>query len=296
MERNQCTLDLAKRKIHFGEIEAQVDLTPVPQEAVKEQVCAIVTLGETRVIPPLSELEVMAVVENGNITKGTWILESSNLGPSLMVARSIVKPEEGKVPGRLLNPRGEQLFTLLVEYSDIFANNDSDYGHTNKVCHNIPTGNSPPIRQQLRRIPLCRRDEVKKLLQDMRARQVIRPSNSPWAAPIVLVRKKDRSTRFCVDYRKVNTATRKDAYPLPRVDDTLDTLAGSKWFSTLDLISGYWQVEVDQKDREKTAFTTPEGLFEFNVMPFGLCNAPATLQRLMDLVLAGLQQLPRLPR
>ena len=348
LERNQCTLDLAKRKIHFGEIEAQVDLAPVPQEAVKEQVCARVMLGETRVIPPLSELEVMADVEDGNITKGTWILESSNPRPTLMVARSIVKPEEGKVPVRLLNPRGEpatvyqgttlavleqveepisvstiqedkseadpsselkstlwklvsesdvpltpteqeQLFTLLVEYSDIFANNDSDYGHTNKVCHNIPTGDSPPIRQQLRRIPLYRRDEVKKLLQDMRARQVIRPSNSPWASPIVLVRKRDGSTRFCVDYRKVNTVTRKDAYPLPRVDDTLDTLAGSKWFSTLDLISGYWQVEVDQKDREKTAFTTPEGLFEFNVMPFGLCNAPATFQRLMDLVLAGLQ-------
>ena len=142
----------------------------------------------------------------------------------------------------------EQLFTLLVEYSDIFANNDSDYGHTNKVCHNIPTGNSPPIRQQLRRIPLCRRDEVKKLLQDMHARQVIRPSNSPWASPIVLVCKRDGSTRFCIDYHKVNTVTRKDAYPLPRVDDTLDTLAGSKWYSTLDLISGYWQVEVDQKD------------------------------------------------
>ena len=91
------------------------------------------------------------------------------------------------------------------------------------------------------------------------------------------------------DYRKVNSVTRKDAYPLPRIDDTLDTLAGSQLFSTLDLISGYWQVEVDSKDREKTAFCTPLGLFEFRVMPFGLCNAPATFQRLMDLVLAGLQ-------
>ena len=80
----------------------------------------------------------------------------------------------------------------------------------------------------------------------------------------------------------MNHITRKDAYPLPRVDNTLDTLAGSKWFSTLDLISGYWQVEDDKKDREKTAFCTPDRLFDFNVMPFGLCNAPGTFERLMD--------------
>ena len=114
------------------------------------------------------------------------------------------------------------------------------------------------------------------------------PSTSPWASPIVLVRKKDGSTRFCVDYRKLNCLTRKDAYPIPKIDETLDTLAGAKLFSTLDLRSGYWQVQVNPEHRDKTAFCTPEGLFEFNVMPFGLCNAPATFQRLMDSVLAGL--------
>ena len=88
--------------------------------------------------------------------------------------------------------------------------------------------------------------------------------------------KKDNTLRFCVDYRKVNELTRKDAYPLPRVDDTLETLSGSKWFSTLDLLSGYWQVKVEECDRDKTAFVTKEGLDEFKVMPFGLSNAPAT--------------------
>ena len=162
-------------------------------------------------------------------------------------------------------------------------------GRTGALQHRIETGSAIPIRQQARRVLLPRRETVHKLLQEMLSRNVISPLKSPWASPIVLVKKKDGSTRFCVDYRKVNEVTRKDAYPLPRVDDSLDTLAGSKWFTTLDLKSGYWQVEVDPEHREKTAFCTQEGLFEFNVMPFGLCNAPATFQRLMDSVLAGLQ-------
>ena len=121
---------------------------------------------------------------------------------------------------------------------------------------------------------------MRRLLRRMLDQQVIQNSSSPCTSPIVLVKKEDGNCRFCVDYRKVNSITRKDAYPLPRVDDILDALAGSKVFSTLDLISGYWQVEVAPQDCPKTAFCTTEGLFEFNVMPFGLCNAPATFPAL----------------
>ena len=119
-------------------------------------------------------------------------------------------------------------------------------------------------------------------------RGVIEPCQSSWASPVVLVTKKDGSTRFCMDYRKVNEVTRKDAYPLPRIDDTLNVLRGSQYFSTLDLYSGYWQVKMDSKDIDKTAFVTRQGLFRFTVMPFGLCNAPATFEQLMELVLSGL--------
>lgn len=115
------------------------------------------------------------------------------------------------------------------------------------------------------------------------------PSCSAWASPVVLVRKKDDEVRWCVDYRKVNEGTQKDACPLPKIEECLDTLSGSELFSTLDLLSGYHQFDVKEKDRPKTAFITKRGLFEYTRMPSGLCNASSTFQRGIELVLRGLQ-------
>ena len=114
-------------------------------------------------------------------------------------------------------------------------------------------------------------------------------SDSPWSAPVVFVTKKEGGTRFCVDYRRLNLATVKDAYRLPRIDDTLDMLAGKRWFSTLDLAIGYWQVSLSPEVSCKIAFATHSRLFQFKVMPFGLCNAPATFERLIDQILQGLR-------
>lgn len=109
-----------------------------------------------------------------------------------------------------------------------------------------------------------------------------RPSNSSLAAPIVMVKTKDQNSRLCVDYRALNEQIIKDAYPLPRIQDTLETLSTAKFFSTLDLTSGYWQLEMTPRARRATAFSTRKELFKWNGMPFGLCNAPATFQRFMD--------------
>ena len=167
-------------------------------------------------------------------------------------------------------------YDLLLTYADVMASSTADLGRTDRLRHHIDTGDSPPIRQPVRRISPHRREEVRDLLNQMQERGVVEPSSSPWASPVVLVQKRDGSTRFCVDYRRLNQVTRKDAYPLPRIDMTLDALHGSLWFTTLDLLSGYWQVEMAEADRDKTAFCTSEGLFQFRVMPFGLCNAPAS--------------------
>ncbi|GBL73575.1 Retrovirus-related Pol polyprotein from transposon 297 [Araneus ventricosus] len=177
---------------------------------------------------------------------------------------------------------------LLKEFQNLFSTCDADVGRRNMTQHRINTGDHPPIKQYPRRLPLARKEEAEHLVKEMVDNGIIEESSGPWASPIVLVKKKDGSTRFCVDYRKLNEITKKDSYHLPRIDDTLDALNGSQWFTTLDLKSGYWQVEVRPEDREKTAFTTGQGLWQFKVMPFGLCNAPATFERLMETVLRGL--------
>ncbi|GBM66381.1 Retrovirus-related Pol polyprotein from transposon 412 [Araneus ventricosus] len=167
---------------------------------------------------------------------------------------------------------------LLQEFQNLFSTSDSDVGRCNMTQHRINTGNHPPIKQYPRSLPLAKKEEAERLVKEMVDNGIIEESSGPWASPIVLVKKKDGSTRFCVDYRKLNEITIKDSYPLPRIDDTLDALNGSQWFSTLDLKSGYWQVEIQPEDKEKTAFTTGQGLWQCKVMPFGLRNAPATFE------------------
>jgi len=193
-----------------------------------------------------------------------------------------------KENSKSLNEGQREIFVdFLEEFQDVFSN-DIIAGNCDIVKHVVNVRDSFPIKQVPRRIPFHMRDEVNKIIEDMKEQGIIEESQSPWISPAVLVKKKDGTIRFCVDYRKLNSQTVKDSFPLPRIDDILDQLSGNTWFSTLDLKSGYWQIKIDPKDKEKTAFSIGNGLWQFTVMPFGLCNAPATFQRLMEKVLHGL--------
>ncbi|BHF83527.1 hypothetical protein SprV_0902667000 [Sparganum proliferum] len=214
----------------------------------------------------------------------THVPPASDLCSTSVVAANI----EDLLPTSLDANSLTQLQHLLTQFKDIFDWDGKSTGRTNVTQHCIDTGDSKPIRIPPRRLPIFYQKELDALISDMLSRKIIRPSHSPWSSPIVLVRKKDGTMRLCVDYRKLNAVTKKDSFPLPRIDATLDTLAGNTVFSTLDLASGYWQVEVRPTDREKTAFAVPSGLYEFETMPFGLANAPSTFQRLMNQVLSQL--------
>ena len=171
---------------------------------------------------------------------------------------------------------------LFYDYQDVFSKSDLDTGYTETVKHRINLTDSEPVNLPYRRIPPNQFQEVKQHIRELLQRDIIRESTSAYASPIVIVRKKNNEIRLCVDYRRLNKKTVRDAFPLPRVEESFDCLNGSKYFSTMDLTAGYNQVAVEESDKHKTAFTSPFGLYEYNRLPFGLCNGPATFQRLMQ--------------
>ena len=193
--------------------------------------------------------------------------------------------EAPKMGPQLANEQRSELQELLDKFLDILSNCP---GKTDLIKHEIHTTSSHPIRLPPHRIPHAYKDMVQQELGDMLSNGIIEPSTSEWSSPIVLVKKTDGTLRFCIDFRRLNSISEADAYPMPRIDNLIDCLGQAKYISTLDLTRGYWQVPLSENARAKTAFATQSGLYQFTVMPFGLKGAPATFQRLMDTVLQGL--------
>ena len=183
-----------------------------------------------------------------------------------------------------------RLETVLRKNIAVFAENPKRTPTTQLAQHRIDTGSALPVAAAPYRVSPAQLAVIDTQVQDMLENGIIRPSSSPYSSPVLLVKKADGTDRFCVDFRKLNAITKKDVYPLPRVDDMLDALGKADYFTVLDLQSGFWQIPLHPEDREKTAFSTARGHYEFNVMPFGLCNAPATFQRAMDHLLRTLRR------
>ncbi|KAI7813488.1 hypothetical protein IRJ41_018565 [Triplophysa rosa] len=220
-----------------------------------------------------------------------WSEEEAVMLATVVSAEEDLGPEANIKPHSIaLAPGGDHLSPsqltdlarLQAEFADVFSPLP---GRTNLMRHHVETEPGVVVRSRAYRLPEHRKKVVQAELEAMLDLGVIEESNSDWASPIVLVPKTDGSVRFCVDYRKVNSVSKFDAYPMPRVDELLDRLGSAHFYSTLDLTKGYWQIPLTPVSKEKTAFTTPFGLHQFVTLPFGLFGAPATFQRLMDRVL-----------
>ena len=230
-------------------------------------------------IPPKSHLCSL----NGVKVVDSWTPDSSQEQETKSKSTSFEDLGVNIDTENLSDDQEEQAKTLLSKWSNIFSKGPTDLGKADIVKHEINLTDDKPFKDPYRRIPPGLYEEVRLHLKEMLEAGAIRESQSPFSSNVVLVRKKDGSLRFCIDFRKLNSRTIKDAYTLPRIDDTIDTLLGAKFFSKLDLRSGYWQVEMKEEDKYKTAFSVGNlGFYECNRMAFGLTNAPATFQRLME--------------
>ncbi|KAJ8020637.1 hypothetical protein HOLleu_40281 [Holothuria leucospilota] len=177
---------------------------------------------------------------------------------------------------------------MFEDNSEAFSQGEFDLGLCDVIPHKIKVTSDSPIRQPYRRIPPTQMEDVKQLLQDMLEKKIIRRSASPYASPVVLVKKKTGAFRVCIDYRKLNAITVKDSFPLPRIEESLEAMHGANFFSSMDLSHGYFQIAMDPGSIQPTAFRVPWGLFEFLRLPQGLCNSPSTFQRIMEMILGDL--------
>ena len=228
------------------------------------------------------------------LNKGQVIATAEMLPPDCVIERPCPNtPDEPINPSKAENNEkqheidGPRFETLLKTFSNIFAKSDTDLGQTHLTEIKLETGDAAPIKQRPYRLPYSQWPMLQKHLKDLQQANIIKPSQSPWASPILFVPRKDGGQpRMCVDYRKLNKVLVQNSYPLPNIQDILASMKGATVFSVLDLKSGYYQLPMHERDRPKTAFVCPFGLFEFNKLPFGISTAPSEFQEVMMRVLS----------
>jgi hypothetical protein len=252
----------------------------------KRQLCTLLNTTAKAVLLPRGTL--MGILYSG-------IIEDASKRPSSdekSLEEKLKDIESLQLGANLSNVQRTELMGILLLHHNAFQWDPDTIGRTTLVEHKIDTGSARPVVQRQYPIPSVARESLMKQVRDMQRKGFIRESCSPWRSPILLIKKVGEngevSYRFCIDLRKVNEVALKDAYSLPRIEETVDALSGAKFFSTMDVDRAFWQVGLREEDKCKTAFVIDGQLFEFNVMPFGSSNAPATFQRLMDKVLRGL--------
>ena len=285
---------LPARSEHFVSVSSKINAALLDYEFIPTKILPQgVYITSARVRPDMKGDFVVGIL---NVTERDIMLKTrtrmGNLVPCQGNRVCRVSEHSGAVGnvnyGENLEPEQVKSIRGIVEKRPhLFAQDPKKPNITPIIKHSIDTGDERPAYAKPRRMPPAMEVEIRDHAEEMLKNDIIRPSESPWNCPIILLKKKGKS-RFVSDFRELNKKTKSDTYPLPNIKDCVERMEGAKYWSTLDAASAYWSVELEEKDREKTAFSIPHGKFEFNVMTFGLKNAGATYQRMMDIVLSGL--------
>ena len=248
--------------------------------------CVIWTDGKGEALIPVLNIsgEALRISSGSKVTRGEKCEEKLPKNQEL----NDVPVTSEEMDTDLEGEQAERVLELLNEYKDLVSRKMSQIGCTNLLEIDIELDDNKPVFYRPHRLAYGEREQMKDWIKDLKNADIIEDSNSPFASPMLLVRKPTGEVRMCIDFSALNKKTVKHHYPIPRIDDLLDQMAGKKLFTTLDLASGCYQVPVARDSWPKTAFVTPDGHYQFQRMPFGLYNTPAVFQRLMNCVLGSL--------